>query len=149
MSSALLPSFSDGASIRHGRCANSRRRNCRRLYAAHARHGGKRGSGAGLQWDPPPAALREPLDMRPALGNVMLLEAEGGSDDDRHRLYGARIAKRSGFDLTDKRTRDTKTHPVIGLLYRVLYGAVTVRRAALFLPHVPRATYPAMARRTD
>jgi hypothetical protein len=123
---------------------------------------------SGLQWSPPLSALREPalaflltywhglraphnealphidrvepLDMRPALGNVMLLEAEDGGDDYRYRLYGSRIAERSGFDLTGKRTRDIKTHPAIGLLYRVQYAAVSVRREALFSRHVPPAT---------
>jgi hypothetical protein len=123
---------------------------------------------SGLQWDPPLGALREPalaflltywqglreshgqalphidriepLDMRPALGNVMLLEAEEGGDDYRYRLYGSRIAERSGFDLTGKRTRDIRTHAAIGLLYRVLYAAVSVRQAALFSRHVSPAT---------
>ena len=125
-------------------------------------------SASQLQWDPQEAAVREPplafllaywhglraqqdgalpsvdrvepLDMRPALGNVMLLEAIAGSDDFLYRLYGSRIAERSGFDLTGKRTRDIKTHPAIGLLYRVQYAAASVRREALFSRHVPPAS---------
>jgi len=96
-----------------------------------------RGLRAQCGGDLPPVDRVEPLDMRPALGNVMLLEAIDGEDDFRYRLYGSRIAERSGFDMTGKRTRDIPTHPAIGLFYRVQYAAVSARREALFSRHVP------------
>ncbi len=82
----------------------------------------------------------DPLEMRPALGNVMLLEADEAADDYRYRLYGSRIAERAGFDLTGKRTRDVPTHPAIGLLFRVCYRACAQRKIPLFTRHVPPAS---------
>jgi hypothetical protein len=82
----------------------------------------------------------DPLEMRPALGNVMLLEADEAADDYRYRLYGSRIAERAGFDLTGKLTRDVPTHPAIGLLFRVGYRACARRMIPLFTRHVPPAS---------
>lgn len=82
----------------------------------------------------------DPLDMRPALGNVMLLEADKTADDYRYRLYGSRIAERAGFDLTGKLTRDVPTHPAIGLFFRVCYRACAQRKIPLFTRHVPPAS---------
>jgi hypothetical protein len=81
----------------------------------------------------------DPLEMRPALGYVMLLEADPAAEDYRYRLYGSRIAERAGFDLTRKLTRDVPTHPAIGLLFRVCYRACAARRLPLFTRHVPPA----------
>jgi hypothetical protein len=82
----------------------------------------------------------DPLEMRPALGNVMLLEADEAADDYRYRLYGSRIAERAGFDLTGKFTRDVPTHPALGLLFRVCYRACARRKIPLFTRHVPPAS---------
>lgn len=79
----------------------------------------------------------DPLAMRPALGNVMLLEADDEVLDFRYRLYGSRIAERAGFDLTGKFTRDVPTHPAIGVLFRVCYAACARRQMPLFTRHVP------------
>ncbi len=79
----------------------------------------------------------DPLEMRPALGNVMLLEADDAADDYRYRLYGSRIAERVGFDLTGKFTRDVPTHPAIGLFFRVCYRACAQRKVPLFTRHTP------------
>jgi hypothetical protein len=82
----------------------------------------------------------DPLNMRPALGNIMLLETDEAADDYRYRLYGSRVAEQSGFDLTGKCTRDLPTDPAIGFLFRVSYRASAQRKRPLFTRHVPPAS---------
>jgi hypothetical protein len=82
-------------------------------------------------------AAIDPLEMRPALGHVMLLEADEAADDYRYRLYGSRIAERAGFDLTGKLTRDVPTHPAIQVFFRVCYRACAQRSIPLFTRHAP------------
>src|SRR5260221_8731770 len=43
----------------------------------------------------------EPLDLKPALGRVMLLDAIEDVDF-RYRLYGTTLARHSGFDMTGR-----------------------------------------------
>ncbi len=43
-----------------------------------------------------------PLDLRPALGYVLLLEVVAGGQDFRYRLFGSTIVNVSGFDMTGK-----------------------------------------------
>jgi hypothetical protein len=116
-----------------------------------------------LAWNPPPEELPEPqlrvlaaywngrraaldglphvdsldpLQFKEALGYVMLLDKEGDGSL-RYRLYGSRIAERSGFDLTGRTTREVQTHPAIGLFFEVCYRAVALRGEPLFTRHVP------------
>lgn len=44
----------------------------------------------------------DPLDLRPALGYVMLLDVVADGNDFRYRLYGSTISSVSGFDMTGK-----------------------------------------------
>ena len=44
----------------------------------------------------------DPLDLRPALGYVMLLDTVEGGQDFRYRLFGSLIARVSDFDMTGK-----------------------------------------------
>jgi hypothetical protein len=44
----------------------------------------------------------DPVDLRPALGYVMLLDLVEGGRDFRYRLFGSLIGRVSGFDMTGK-----------------------------------------------
>lgn len=48
--------------------------------------------------------VRKPhaLDMRPALGFVIILERDAEEREYRYRLFGSSIARASGFDMTGK-----------------------------------------------
>jgi hypothetical protein len=79
----------------------------------------------------------DPVAMGDAVGYVMLLEAlpEG---DFRYRLYGSRIAERSGFDMTGRRTSEVlPAKPAIPLFFGAVYRAATLRRAPVHTRHVP------------
>ena len=43
-----------------------------------------------------------PLDLRPALGYVLLLDVVEGGRDFRYRLFGSTVVNVSGFDMTGK-----------------------------------------------
>lgn len=79
----------------------------------------------------------DPVAMGDSVGYVMLLEAvpEG---DFRYRLYGSRIAERSGFDMTGKRTSEIlPSNPAIPLFFGAVYRAASVRRVPVHTRHVP------------
>lgn len=50
----------------------------------------------------PSRAAIDPLDLRPMLGNLMLFDVVGQPPRFRYRLYGSRLAERSGYDMTGK-----------------------------------------------
>lgn len=50
----------------------------------------------------PARADIDPLDMKPWLGEVLLLDVLEGGRDFRYRLVGAMIAYRTGYDMTGK-----------------------------------------------
>ena len=51
---------------------------------------------------PPNYQRMDPLNLRPALGYVMLLDVLEGGEDFRYRLFGSAIGSVSGFDMTGK-----------------------------------------------
>lgn len=57
--------------------------------------------------------------LRPWLGNVMVLEFLPDREDFRYRLYGSRIAERTGFDMTGKCVSDFRS--AIGDFFRGQY----------------------------
>ena len=71
------------------------------------------------------------------VGYVMLLEALPKGDF-RYRLYGSKIAERSGFEMTGKRTSEIRPkHPFVALLHTTIYRAATLRRVPVFTFNLP------------
>src|SRR3546814_16038514 len=56
----------------------------------------------------------DPMQMRPALGHIMLLDVLDGGADYRYRVYGSEIAQRAGFDMTGKCPSELPTGSQIG-----------------------------------
>ncbi len=72
----------------------------------------------------PDVASIDPLDLRPALGHIMLLDPVDDGRDFRFRLYGSAVAAVSGFDFT---RRLLSEHPASG--YVVEFMVATSRAA--------------------
>ena len=52
------------------------------------------------------------MDIRQALGYVMVMDVEDEAWDYRYRVYGTLIAERSGFDATGKLISELALHPM-------------------------------------
>ncbi len=87
----------------------------------------------------PRATAIDPVEMRPALGNVMLLDVLDGGTDFRYRLYGSKIAERAGFDMTGKRVSDIGTSTAVATFFTYVYQAVLKRREPIYTEHRPPA----------
>lgn len=86
----------------------------------------------------------DPLDMRPALGNVMLVDAVEGGRDFRYRLYGSVLAEVSGFDMTGKLVSEHHASTYAIEFTLATYGAAILRPEPVFTTRMPaRATYTA------
>ena len=83
--------------------------------------------GAGL----PPASAIDPVEMRPALGYIMLLDVLDGGADFRYRLYGTRIVERTGVDWTGRLVSEMIAESFTGLFYAAVYRAALARREAV------------------
>lgn len=77
------------------------------------------------------------LDLVPAIGNLMMLEAERDGFDALYRVYGTGVADRAGRDWTGHRVSEMNriTRTPAALLYRACYLAVYRRQAPLFSEH--------------
>lgn len=77
------------------------------------------------------------LDLVPAIGNLMMLEAERDGLDAVYRVYGTAVADRAGRDWTGYRVSEMNriTRTPASLLYRSCYLAVFRRQAPLFTEH--------------
>ncbi len=77
------------------------------------------------------------LDLVPAIGNLMLLDAERDGFDAIYRVYGTGVADRAGRDWTGYRVAEMNriTRTPNALLYRACYRAVRRRPAPLFTEH--------------
>lgn len=69
----------------------------------------------------------DPLDLRPALGYVILLDVIGGGHDFRYRLYGSTIGSVSGFDMTGKLVSEFPASIYV-TEFSVAVGRAAVRR---------------------
>lgn len=69
----------------------------------------------------------DPLDLRPALGYVLLLDVLESGRDFRYRLFGSMISRVSGFDLTGKLLSE---HPASAYVteFSLAVGRAAVRR---------------------
>ena len=89
------------------------------------------------QQDGLPNVLKvDPQALRPALGYIMLVDA----DDDRehgfrYALYGSKISAVSGFDLTGKSIWDIPTISAIQVFFAGCYLAVRRRKRPLYSVH--------------
>lgn len=75
----------------------------------------------------PRSRQMDPLDLRPALGYVMLLDVVEGGQDFRYRLFGSAIGSVSGFDMTGKLLSE---HPASAYVteFSLAVGRAAVRR---------------------
>lgn len=96
----------------------------------------------------PLASAVDPMEMKEALGYVMLLDPverqkegpEGAPENRegmafRYRLYGTEIARYSGFDMTGKTTLDIPTSSLMGEFFGCCYRAIMKRPEALLTVH--------------
>jgi hypothetical protein len=94
----------------------------------------RRGRG-GAPW--PPESAIDPVDLRPALGSLLVCEPLEDLSDFRIRLYGSRLAQSMGRDLTGAHVSDIDPGSYITTFYLACYRAVAIRGAALFTRHNP------------
>jgi hypothetical protein len=86
----------------------------------------------------------DPIDMRPALGFVMLIDAVDGGRDFRYRLYGSAIAAVSEFDMTGKLLSSHGASTLVIEQSLATYRAALMRREAVYTVRAPiRAQYTA------
>ena len=79
-----------------------------------------------------------PLELRPALGFVSLIDAVGeGRFDFCYRLYGTEAAQRVGFDMTGRSLWTFPTEPWLLVYHAAVYRAVMLRGLPLFTRHKP------------
>ncbi len=79
----------------------------------------------------------DPLDLRFALGYIMLLEVVDGGRDFRYRLYGSKISARTGFDMTGKLVSENPNSSMMGDFFCAGYRAVLARGEPLLTIHLP------------
>ncbi len=87
-----------------------------------------------------PVGSIDALNMRPALGYVMLLDVLDGGADFRYRLYGSVIAQHSNFDMTGRRLSELKPEQGVGAFFQVVYRAVLARPEPIYTEHAPPPT---------
>src|SRR3546814_3279971 len=75
------------------------------------------------------------MQMRPALGHIMLLDVLDGGADYRYRVYGSEIAQRAGFDMTGKCTSELPTGSLASLFFIAVYQAVLLRPEPVYTWH--------------
>jgi len=68
-----------------------------------------------------------PLDLRPALGYVLLLDVVANGQDFRYRLFGSTLVNVSGFDMTGKLLSENPVSPYV-TEFSLAVGRAAVRR---------------------
>jgi hypothetical protein len=83
------------------------------------------------------------LDMKPALGNIMILDVLESGADFRFRLYGAALANSVGLDWTNHTISDMRQRlPGVGpAFYLAGYRAVLQRKQALYTLNQANLTF--------
>jgi len=79
----------------------------------------------------------DPIEMRPALGFIVLADVIAGGADFRFRLYGSAVAAVSGFDLTGKRLSEHPAPDYVSAFYLALYRAAYRRAESVSTTHRP------------
>lgn len=82
----------------------------------------------------PPSRSIDAMELRPALGYVMLLEPIDGGADFRYRVYGSIIAEHAGLEMTGKRVWDIPA-PLVAVYFLATYRAVLRTRRPMFAHH--------------
>jgi hypothetical protein len=85
---------------------------------------------------PRPQAI-DPLELRPALGYVCLVDPVEGGADFRYRLFGSLVAHVSGFDMTGRLLSEHPSSPYVVAFYRACALAVLRAGTALGSVHSP------------
>lgn len=80
----------------------------------------------------------DPIDLRPALGNIMLVDVADDGRDFRYRLYGSAIALISSGDKTGRSVIDFEGIPA--QFFYVVYRAALIRRCPVYTHHYPSGT---------
>ena len=79
----------------------------------------------------------DPVEMRPALGFIVLADVIEGGEDFRFRLYGSTVASVSGFDLTGKCVSEHPAPDYVSAFYLALYRAAYRRGEPVSTSHRP------------
>ena len=77
------------------------------------------------------------MNMKPALGFIVLMDVVDGGEDFRCRLFGSTVAAVSGFDLTGKRVSQHEASPYIVAFFIAAYRAAYLRAEPLYTVHRP------------
>lgn len=85
----------------------------------------------------PPASAISPLEMRPALGYILLIDVLDEGWDGRFRLYGTKVAEMYGRDMTGRLLSEIDNGNYISLFFRALYRAVWLSRRPVYSHHEP------------
>lgn len=86
---------------------------------------------------PPPASAIDPMELRAALGNLILLETTGDGFDYLYRLYGTTISAHAGTDWTGwtMGAMTLKTGGGLGVYYRAIQTACALTRKPVASQH--------------
>lgn len=79
----------------------------------------------------------DPLELRPALGYVMLLDAVDGGRDFRYRLYGSKIAQISNLDMTGRLLSEHPASTYVAEFGIAVYRAALIRRESIYTTRKP------------
>ena len=71
----------------------------------------------------------------PALGYLLLVDADDSGTQFRYHLYGSAIAQVTDFDMTGRRIEDTLTTPSTLCFLLACYRAICTRRLPLYTEH--------------
>ncbi|MEQ9133568.1 MAG: PAS domain-containing protein [Thalassobaculum sp.] len=82
----------------------------------------------------PASRTIDALELRPALGYLMLLEPIDGGADFRYRVYGTAIAEYAGLEMTGRTVWDLPS-PRVAAFFLATYQAVCRKRRPLFSHH--------------
>lgn len=93
----------------------------------------RRGAGGA----PPPAGSIDPVELRAALGNLILLDSTGDGTDFVYRLYGTAISAHAGTDWTGwtMGAMTLKTGGGLGVFYRALQMSCALSRKPVASQH--------------
>jgi hypothetical protein len=79
----------------------------------------------------------DPLQIRPALGYVLLLDVVDDGEDFRYRLFGSTLSEVSGFDMTGRLASEHEAGRYVVQFGIALYRAVMRRRQPVFTAYGP------------
>lgn len=83
--------------------------------------------------DLPAAGVIDPIELREALGSLILLEPNGDFSDFRNRLFGSTLAQEIGDDMTGRWVSEYE--PAMARCYIDQYVAAAKLRAPLYSEH--------------